>query len=481
MGIFSNRTNWHALRIAILIFITTGAFTPNAAISQTITLNTGDDIQATVDVAVSGTTIELNAGTYAITQQIVIPHGKDLTIKGVGGQAIIQQTGTNQRVISVGTTPGGLSSHLTLEHITVTGGNVSGSGGGIMVYRHSGLTLIDGTVSGNTATGTGGGIHIGDGIAGTGKLWLINSNLIGNTSGSYGGGAYLGITNQFLMYGGEVRDNQASGVNHGGGLMIWINTSGFIRGTSFINNTYQGGDSHIGFATGGGQGSVNLDGNYWEPFTPTTGFTVTPKPASPDPSNQVQLSVDRIGSGGGTVSISHDAALDVGYATILDMLATLQYGGLGTADAHYQTMVTDHGDGSWTVPVGMHFEVSASADDGSVFHGWRGGEDFSGSSSPINIRIPGADVSAEAAFWTKAAKVVLTGPSTAVAGEVTPVDSLLQVTVLDVHELPTRVLQNTRINLSSNGPGTFFRTDGTTSLSFVDIVPGGDLGTESTP
>src|SRR5690606_12191090 len=88
-------------------------------------------------------------------------------------------------------------------------------------------------------------------IAGTGKLWLINSNLIGNTSGSYGGGAYLGITNQFLMYGGEVRDNQASGVNHGGGLMIWINTSGFIRGTSFINNTYQGGDSHIGFATGG--------------------------------------------------------------------------------------------------------------------------------------------------------------------------------------------------------------------------------------
>lgn len=221
MEIFSNRTNWPALRIAILIFITAGAFMPNAANSQTITLNPGDDIQAAVDVAVNGTTIELNAGTYAITQQIVIPHGKDLTIKGVGGQAIIQQTGTNQRVISVGTTPGGLGSHLTLVHITVTGGNISGSGGGIMVYRHSGLTLIDGTVSGNTATGTGGGIHIGDGITGTGKLWLVNSDLIGNTSNGHGGGAYLGLTSQFLMYGGVVRVTSLSSE--------WTNHSNFLN------------------------------------------------------------------------------------------------------------------------------------------------------------------------------------------------------------------------------------------------------------
>src|SRR5690606_17464886 len=61
------------------------------------------DLQAAIEGTGDGETLELPEGVYEITQSLLIPNDKIITIRGLGEGATIEQTGTLQRVMQVGT------------------------------------------------------------------------------------------------------------------------------------------------------------------------------------------------------------------------------------------------------------------------------------------------------------------------------------------------------------------------------------------
>src|SRR5690606_28798987 len=148
-------------------------------------------------------------------------------------------------------------------------------------------------------------------------------------------------------------------------MVLWINAVGYIRGTRFVGNKHNDEDNHIAFATAGGQGAVNLAGNYWDPDIRTTGFVVAPTQPCPHATCRVPLELGMVGNGAGTVTFALD---DPGYAAILEMLAEEEYNGLATVEEHFETFV----DGPpyscasaddaclWEIPAGMKLEFTAT-------------------------------------------------------------------------------------------------------------------------
>ena len=53
------------------------------ALGANVTLNPGDNLQAAIDSATAASVITLNAGTYNLSQKILI--NKSLTVQGAGG------------------------------------------------------------------------------------------------------------------------------------------------------------------------------------------------------------------------------------------------------------------------------------------------------------------------------------------------------------------------------------------------------------
>lgn len=106
------------------------------------------------------------------------------------------------------------ASTVALINITLTGGNVVGPGGGIMVFGGS-LSLTNCTVRGNTAT-DGGGVS----VASSGDLNLINSVIRGNVAtGSGGGISYAGwVGHLFDATGSRIVGNRSG--FYGGGIHI---------------------------------------------------------------------------------------------------------------------------------------------------------------------------------------------------------------------------------------------------------------------
>ena len=74
----------------------------------------------------------------------------------------------------------------SISGLTITGGNTTGSGGGL--YNGGTTTLTNCTVSGNSATSYGG---YGGGLYNGGTLTMTNCTVSGN-SASYGGGVSSG-------------------------------------------------------------------------------------------------------------------------------------------------------------------------------------------------------------------------------------------------------------------------------------------------
>ena len=75
---------------------------------------------------------------------------------------------------------------VTLQNVTITGGQTTDNGGGMNMENPDtpSLTIIGSTIAGNQACGVGGGIAHST----TGAVTITNSTLSGNTSGSDGGG-----------------------------------------------------------------------------------------------------------------------------------------------------------------------------------------------------------------------------------------------------------------------------------------------------
>ena len=158
-----------------------------------------------------------------------------LTINGGGTMQVWHSSVTPFRVFNV------LSgANVTLNGLIISGGGVTGSGGGI--NNDGTLTISNSTISGNSASSFGGGINS------TGTLTINNSTVSSNSADSSGGGIYndgtLTITNSIIS------DNRAD--FSGGG----VTSSGI--GTLTIINSRISGNRAIGPSSTSGAGALFL-------------------------------------------------------------------------------------------------------------------------------------------------------------------------------------------------------------------------------
>ncbi len=153
------------------------------------------------DEALRGETITLTQGQLTITADMSINilgfEGDALTIDA-GGQSRVFQVGIESRVQVAAPT-------VTLAYLTITGGETTGSGGGIL--NRGTLTVLRSKIEDNHADLAGGGIansgsltidgsrvrnngaeKVGGGVFNLGTLTVMASTINGNTAADHGGG-----------------------------------------------------------------------------------------------------------------------------------------------------------------------------------------------------------------------------------------------------------------------------------------------------
>lgn len=191
-----------------------GVCTLRAAIQETNALAGADEII-------------LPAGTYTLT----IPGANEnnaatgdlditgpLTISGVGAASTIINANGLDRVLDIQ-----IQGSLSLAGVTVRGGVVNGSGGGINMLNGN-LTVTDSVITENSSSAGGGIAQLGA----SQQILISNSTISGNSSGNGpGGGLVINAANL------QITDSVISGnsANDGGGLVFY---SGFLTMTNSV-------------------------------------------------------------------------------------------------------------------------------------------------------------------------------------------------------------------------------------------------------
>ncbi len=183
-------------------------------VSDTATHQSFVSLQAAVDSAASGDTLKVRGtctGATTIAKSLSIvgapnPNWGPPTLDGAGEGPVISDDGRA----------------LSLESLTITGGNGE-RGGGVDYENPSGsLRLLAMTVSGNTASGLGGGIYSSAATTFAGPDAGRNSRTVvsGNTAAS-GGGLYVdsGSGHTLVLHGVRITGNTATG-GEGGGVAV---------------------------------------------------------------------------------------------------------------------------------------------------------------------------------------------------------------------------------------------------------------------
>ncbi|NET45751.1 DUF4347 domain-containing protein [Okeania sp. SIO2B3] len=202
---------------------------------DTIQLTAGATYNLTIsgsdeDAAATGD-LDILAGGGEIT---VISQGEEKAVIDAGGES-----GINDRVFHV--VAGGFlftDGFLLLENVEVTGGRVSGNGGGI---KNSGtLTINNSIISNNSPNEVTGVIGYGSGIYNSNTLTINNSTITGNLSTSGGGIHNVGIAN---INNSNISGNSAS--LSGGGIFSF-SFSSLGSTTNISNSTISGNSAYFG-------------------------------------------------------------------------------------------------------------------------------------------------------------------------------------------------------------------------------------------
>ena len=170
-----------------------------------------------------------------------------LTIEGTG-------TGSNSSAASV-LNGGGTGSTLiltnsasfpvTLDNVTVTGGNSYGGG----ITNAGTMTVTDSTISGNTASYEGGGIYNNGGT-----MTVTDSTISGNTAGSNGGGGIFNYSGTMTVADSIISGNTAS--YDGGGIYNNSSTSTMTVTDSTISDNTASSNGGGGIYNSGGTMTV---------------------------------------------------------------------------------------------------------------------------------------------------------------------------------------------------------------------------------
>ena len=200
----------------------------------------------------AGLQTAINAGgTITLTQDIVagendtylsVPTQKEVVID-LNGYRIdrglaAKDAAENGFVIGLETGKSAKPTTLTIKDGSeartgmITGGNNSGSGGGVYVRDYASFILESGSVSGNSAANGGGGIYTGGGS--TASFTMKGGAVTGNHTSSTGGGVEV-YRGSFTMEAGIVNNNLSG--SHGGGVYVGSNSAGFtMNGGTICNN-----------------------------------------------------------------------------------------------------------------------------------------------------------------------------------------------------------------------------------------------------
>ena len=213
--------------------------------------------------AVSGTTINIPAGTYQLTIDGASETGfctdasigdldiagDNTTIVGAGAATtIIQQTRPNDRVFCVDQNLVG-NFTFSISGVTITGGHDTfGVGGGGIVSGGTGdvTNIQDCIISGNTVSGAGS--PVGGGVGnGAGSLSISGTTFNGNTSVGSGGGVYFsGLTGGTLQLSNSTFTNNTSSGGNAGGLLATQGSTYTVTGSSFTGNQSLGSNGQGG-------------------------------------------------------------------------------------------------------------------------------------------------------------------------------------------------------------------------------------------
>jgi len=139
---------------------------------------------------------------------------------------------------------------VTISGLTITSGDSSDSGGGVLVPNSAAVVINESTIAGNRAAVSGGGIQSNNGL-----LIIQQSSISGNVAnnpqiftGAYGGGINTD-SGSLMVYDSTISGNEArgevsqgGGIRAGGSLSLTNSTvSGNIASTPFPGGAFGGG------------------------------------------------------------------------------------------------------------------------------------------------------------------------------------------------------------------------------------------------
>jgi hypothetical protein len=252
-----------------------------------------------VDAGLAGQTINLTTagGGELVYNAAITP---ELTVEGNG---IIVHAAPSERVIDNQKT-----GPLHLADLTVSGGNASSAGGGVVSSgdvtmtnvnlvnntssdRGGGITgLGDVTATNSTISGNTGGFD-GGGICAFGNVVIVSSTLIGNGAGGTGDGGGICAFGTLTVTNSTVVGNTATGA--GGGVDTDVDLT-LVYSTVAQNTSANG--SNLGFATMASFGSVVAQplggGGNCEVAGTSNGFDFTDDTSCGFPASETHAGVD---------------------------------------------------------------------------------------------------------------------------------------------------------------------------------------------
>ena len=183
---------------------------------------------------------------------------EDMTIIGPGDEnLLVHANGIGGSIFRIKS----LSAQVTvnISGIRITGGNITGNGGGIYVYPGNTLNLSSCRVDNNSAALDGGGI-----INDQGKLSITNCDLLYNTSAQRGGGL-ANFAGELTITNSSIGNNTSA--NNGGGIfnlngtvelshsVLEANTAGYQGGGIYSSGT--DGETTLFESTIAGNNTIN--------------------------------------------------------------------------------------------------------------------------------------------------------------------------------------------------------------------------------
>ena len=213
------------------------------------------DVTISSNLVVDGTTLYLclSGNTFASngTNKIQVKNGGRLLLCDCAGGGTIKGATSGWGGAGIYL----YQSTLDLFSGTITGGKISGNGGGAIALDDSQcvLNIYGGAISGNNGNKYGGAIFLNnkDKVGGTVNMY---GGTIADNKANYGGAIYFKCSGTINMYGGTITDNKAA--NYGG--VIYLESGGTInmyRGTIADNQAKKGG---VIYSESGG--TINLAG-----------------------------------------------------------------------------------------------------------------------------------------------------------------------------------------------------------------------------